>query len=130
MDLPERHQANDFLPEAPPPDPSIPHQYNHVPQNAWVSFRYWNFYAGAHPSTCIPLQVQPAPAHGQPEAHHENLPPPVRDVAGPGRVQDPHHYDMAYQGVVDYRPQPFAVSISILLLSSLLVLDDIRAIEP
>jgi hypothetical protein len=26
-------------------------------------------------------------------------------------VQDPHRIDMAYQGIVDYRPQPLAVSI-------------------
>jgi hypothetical protein len=77
-------------------------------------FDIGTFYTGAHPSTCFPLQVQPAPAHGQPEAHHEDLPPPVKDVAWPGRVQDSHHYDNAYQGVVDYHPQPFAVSISVL----------------
>ena len=64
---------------------------------------------------CIPLQLPPAPAHGQPEAHHENAPPPVGGVAGPGRVQVPHHNDIAYQGIVGYRPQPFTVSIFYLI---------------
>jgi hypothetical protein len=60
---------------------------------------------------CIPLQVPPAPGHGQPEGHRDDMPPPLGGVAGPGRVQDPHYIDMAHQGIVDYRPQPFAVSI-------------------
>ncbi|KAN0115594.1 hypothetical protein V8E52_006713 [Russula decolorans] len=75
--------------EAPPPDPfphSIPHQlYNHAPQNVWVP---------------------PAPGHGEPEGHHEEIPPPAGGVAGPGRVQDPHRTDVAYQGILDFRPQP------------------------
>ena len=49
---------------------------------------------------CIPLQVPPSPAHGQLEGHNEDIPPPVGGVSGPGRVQDPHHVDMAYQGIV------------------------------
>ena len=60
---------------------------------------------------CIPLQVPPAPGHGEPEGYHEDIPPPVGGVAGPGRVHDPHYINMAYQGIVDYRPQPVAVSI-------------------
>ena len=52
---------------------------------------------------CTPLQVPPAPANGQPERHREDMPLPVRNVAGP---QDPHHFDVAYQGAVDYHPQP------------------------
>ncbi|KAF8488374.1 hypothetical protein F5888DRAFT_1753289 [Russula emetica] len=91
MDLPDRHQSNDFPAEAQPHNPfyhSIPHQpYNHAPQNAWVP---------------------PAPGHGQPEGHREDIPPPVGGVAGPGRVQDPHRIDMAHQGIVGYRPQPIA----------------------
>jgi hypothetical protein len=68
------------------------------------------FYAGPHLSIsmCIHIQVPPAPGHGQPEGHREDTPPPVGGAAG---VQDPHHIDMAYQGIVDYRPQPLAVSI-------------------
>lgn len=58
-----------------------------------------------------PLQVPPAPGHGQPEGHREDIPLPVGGVAMPGRVQDPHRVDMAYQGIVDYHPQPLAVSI-------------------
>jgi hypothetical protein len=52
---------------------------------------------------CIPPQVPPTPANGQPEGHREDISPPVRGIAGP---QDPHHFDVAYQGVVDYHPQP------------------------
>ena len=61
---------------------------------------------------CIPLQVPPAPGHGEPEGHREDIPLPVGGVAGPGRAQDPHRggMDMAYQGVVDFRPQLLAVS--------------------
>ena len=53
-------------------------------------------------------QVPLAPTNGQPEGHREDIPPPVRGVAGPGPggVQDPHHFDAAYQGTVDYVPQP------------------------
>lgn len=66
------------------------------------------FYAGPHSS----IQVPPAPARGQPVAHHEALPPPVGGVVGsPGIVQNPCHNDMAYQGILDYRPRPIAVSI-------------------
>jgi len=50
--------------------------------------------------------VPPAPGHGQPEGHREDIPLPVGDVAVPGRVQDPHRIDMAYQAVVDHHPQP------------------------
>ncbi|KAF8482598.1 hypothetical protein DFH94DRAFT_680642 [Russula ochroleuca] len=46
--------------------------------------------------------VPPAPANGEPEGHREDIPSPVRGVAGPGRVQDPLHFDVAYQGVVDH----------------------------
>jgi hypothetical protein len=51
---------------------------------------------------CILPQVPPAPANGEPEGHREDIPSPVRGVAGPGRVQDPLHFDVAYQGVVDH----------------------------
>ena len=50
-----------------------------------------------------PPQVPPALANGQPGGHQEGIPPPVRNVAGP---QDLHHFDVAYQGVVDYHAQP------------------------
>ena len=79
---------------------------------------------------CIPLQAPPAPGHGQPEGHREDIPPPVTDVAGRGRMQDPHRVDMAYQGIVDYHPQPLGVSNSH-LTAILLIINDIRAmIEP
>jgi hypothetical protein len=64
-----------------------------------------------HSSMFIPLQVPPAPAHGQLEGRREDMPPPAGGVAAPGIVQDPHRVDMTYQGIVDYRPQPLAVSI-------------------
>ena len=54
----------------------------------------------------IPSQAPPIPANGQPEGRREDIPPPVRGVAWPGRVQDPPHFDPAYQGIVDYHPQP------------------------
>jgi hypothetical protein len=60
----------------------------------------------AHLSMCIPLQVPPAPANNQ----REDIPPPDRGVAELGRIQDLHHIDMAYQGIIDYHPQPLAVS--------------------
>jgi hypothetical protein len=63
----------------------------------------------AHLSICIPLQVPPAPANNQ----RGDIPPPDRGVTGvaePGRMQDLHHIDMDYQGIVDYHPQPLAVS--------------------
>jgi hypothetical protein len=60
----------------------------------------------AHLSMCIPLQVPPAPVNNQ----REDIPPPNRGVAEPGRMQDLHHIDVAYQGIVDYHPQPLAVS--------------------
>jgi hypothetical protein len=57
---------------------------------------------------CIPLQVPHAPANNR----REDIPPPDRGIAEPGRMQDPHphHIDVAYQGIVDYHPQPLAVS--------------------
>jgi hypothetical protein len=98
------HQASGV-----PRDPfiqAVPHQpHNHAQQNAWVSFRRWDILhsTSTHSSMCIP-QVPPAPPNGQREGHREDIPPPVRDIAGP---QDPRHFDVAYQGdVVDYHPQP------------------------
>jgi hypothetical protein len=38
------------------------------------------------------------------------LPASGRGVAEPGRMQDLHYIDPAYQGIVDYRIQPLAVS--------------------
>ena len=58
----------------------------------------------AHSSLCLPPQVPPAPANDEPEGHREDIPPAARGVAVPGRVQDPLHFDVAYQG--DYHPQP------------------------
>ena len=57
-------------------------------------------------------QIPPAPAIDQPEGHLGDIPPPVQGVAAPARVQDPHHFDVAYQGVVDYHPRPLRVSDS------------------
>ena len=62
----------------------------------------------AHLSMCIPLQVPPAPVNNQREGH--GIPPQNRGVAQPGRMQDLHHIDLAYQDIVDYHPQPLAVS--------------------
>ena len=57
---------------------------------------------------CIPLQVPPA---GQPEGHQEDIPLPVAGQGRDRRVQDPPRINMAHQGIVDYHPQPLAVSI-------------------
>lgn len=81
------HQVNDF-----PVDPSsrfVPRQpHGHAPQNAWAP---------------------PAPANGHPEGLREDIPPPIGSMAGPGtRAQDPHHVDVAHQGIVNYHPRPFA----------------------
>lgn len=51
----------------------------------------------------IALQVPPAPTNNR----QEDIPPLDKGVADPG-MQDPRHID--YQGIVDYRPQPLAVS--------------------
>jgi hypothetical protein len=93
----DAHQANDI-----PRDPfihAVPDQpYNHAQQDAWVSFRRWGILhsTSAHSSMCIP-QVPPVPSNGQREGHRQDIPPPVRDIAGP---QGPHHFDVAYH------PQP------------------------
>lgn len=55
---------------------------------------------------CILPQALPFSANGQPEGRREDIPPPVRGVAWPGRVQDLPHFDPAYQGIVDYHPHP------------------------
>ena len=52
----------------------------------------------------ITPQVLPAPANNR----QEDIPPLDRGVAEPGRMQDQHHID--YQGIIDYHPQPPAVS--------------------
>ena len=96
MTLADPHQVNDYRGE--PFSHPIPHQ-THI-QNARVSFDI-SFSMLIH----IP-QVPHTPTNGQPEAHWEDIPPPVRDVAGPGRVRNLHHFDAAYQGTVDYIPQP------------------------
>ena len=93
------HQAND-VPGGPFLHPIQYQPHNHALQNAWVSFRHHQEilpFTHAHSSICIPLQVPPAPANGQPEGHREDIPPLVRTVAGP---QDPHHFDVVYY------PQP------------------------
>ncbi|KAF8475316.1 hypothetical protein DFH94DRAFT_119620 [Russula ochroleuca] len=56
--------------------------------------------------------VPPAPVNGQPEGNREDtipqaIPPPVGSVTGPSRVQDLHHFDVAYQGVA---PQPIVAN--------------------
>ena len=99
-----QNQVNDFL-----GDPfllSIQYQpHNYALQNAWVSFRHQDIlpFTHVHSSMCIPLQVPPAPDNDQLEGHREDILLPVRNIAGP---QDPHHFDVAYQGAVDYHPQP------------------------
>ena len=60
----------------------------------------------AHSSLCLACQVLPASANGGPGGHREDIPLIVRGVFEPGRVQDPLPFDVAYQGVVDYYPQP------------------------
>ena len=89
---------------------------------AWVSLQHRVH--PAHLSMCLPLQVPPVPANNQ----REDIPPPRRGVAEPGRMQDLHHVDVAYQGIVDYRPQPLAVSNFHLLLTGLSLINDTRAI--
>ena len=56
----------------------------------------------------IYTQVPRAPDNGRPEGHWEDMPPPVRDAAGPGGVQDPHRFNAVYQGVVGHHPQQLA----------------------
>ena len=53
----------------------------------------------------VPPQVPPAPANGPLERYWEDISPLVSGVSGPGSMQDPHHLDVAYHGVVDYHPQ-------------------------
>ena len=107
MALSDPHQANDF------PGDQVFHPVQHQShiQNAWVSLGHFTLYkcSNAHPSVSILLQVPPAPANGQPEGHRD-IPPQARGVAGPGRVQAPYYFDVAYQDVVDYHPQPLPVS--------------------
>ena len=53
------------------------------------------------------LQVPPAPPNNQ----QEDIPPPDGGVlADPARVGIKDPIDMTYQGIVDYHPQPLAVS--------------------
>ena len=87
-----------------PADSDVSSRSQYVPRQPWVRFDIGTPYAGAH-SSCV-LQAPPAPANGQPEGHREDIPPPIRGTAvGPAQ-----EVDMAYQGIINYRPQPFAVS--------------------
>jgi len=55
------------------------------------------------------LEVLPVPPanDGQLEDHLDiDIPQLVGDVAGQGRLHDPHHVDVAYRGVVGYHPPP------------------------
>lgn len=129
MPFADPHQANDF-----PGDPflrPIPHQHHdYALQNAaaWVSFRH-RLSNCSFISVC-PSQVPPAPANGQPEGHRD-IPPPGRGVARPGRVQDPDHFDMAYQGIVDYHFQPLLdVSNFHPGPSATRIINNVRSIEP
>jgi hypothetical protein len=70
------------------------------------AFNILNTLLNAYISICILLQVPPTPANNQ----QEDIPLPDRGVAEPGRMEDLHHIDVAYQGIVDYHPQPLAVS--------------------
>jgi hypothetical protein len=78
----------------------------------------------AHLSMCIPLQVPPTPTNDQ----REDIPAPDRRVAEPGRMQD-RHVDVAYQGIVDYHPQPLAVSNFRLSVDGPPLINGTRAIE-
>jgi hypothetical protein len=122
------HQADDF-----PRDPfsrPIPHQP--ALQNVWVSSRHRDVLPYKCSFINVYPQVPPAPANGQhaglPADHQEDIPPPVRhEVAWIGRVQDRHHFDVAYEGVVDYHAQPLvdvSKPHSIYLLLGLLLIDD------
>ena len=73
---------------------------------------------------CIPLQVPPAPANIQ----QEDIPAPDRGVAEPGSMQEMHHIDVAYQGIIDYRPQSLVVSNFHLPADGALI-DDTRVTE-
>ena len=101
------HQANGFSSSA---DASFRYILRQPPnlaqENAWVSLQHHDVLLDAHSSICIPLQVLPAAADNQ----REDIPPPDRGVAEPARMQDMYHVDVAYQGIVDYHPQPLAVS--------------------
>ena len=59
----------------------------------------------------IPLQVPPAAADDRFEGLLGDIPQPVGGVhvVGPGRPQDLHHADLAYQGILDYHPLPLRV---------------------
>ena len=105
MNFADPHQANGL-----PVDPfSIPYQPHHdAQQNAWVSFQHRNILLlQMLIHHCLPPQVPwlPPAANGRAEGHREDIPPP-------GGMQDPHHFDVAYQGVVDHNPQPLRVSYS------------------
>jgi hypothetical protein len=86
---------------------------NHALQDAWVSSRHRDIppSGNAHSLMCIPRQVQPAPANGQPEGRQEDIPAPVGGVAGPCGVQDQHNFDVPYQGVVDHHPRPLVLDV-------------------
>ena len=110
---------------------------NHALQDAWVRSQHqeipsFGCLANAHSLMCIPPQVPPAPANGQPEGPREDIPPPVGHVAGPRGVQDQYNFDMPYQGgVVDYHPRPLVdVSDSHLVSATEPpLIHDTRAIE-
>ena len=84
-------------------------------------------FANAHLSYIL---QDPAPANGQLEGHREDIPPSITGISGPSRAQDPHHVDLGYQGVVDYRPQVFTVSNFHHSTMGSPLTDDTRAIEP
>ena len=116
MSLPGHRQTNDFS-----TDPFL-HYNPH--QHAWVSFLRDNLPF----QMLIHLQVPPAPtaANGQPEEdrREDSIPLPPSGVAGPGRVQHLHHFN------VDYPLHTIAgVSSPIYLLPNLLLINHTRAIE-
>jgi len=60
---------------------------------------------------CIPLQVPPAGTNGQIGGHMDIAHgEPVGGVIGPGRPHDHDPNDVAYHGMIDYRPLPLRVS--------------------
>jgi len=76
---------------------------------------------------CIPLQNPPAATNGQLEGHMEYMAhgEPVGGVTGPGR---PHNHDpanVAYHGMIDYRPLPIRVSNAYISTPGYVVTDNL-----
>lgn len=61
---------------------------------------------------CVPLQGPPAATNVQLEGHMEYMAhgEPVAGVTGPRTPHDHDPADVAYHGMIDYRPLPLRVS--------------------